>query len=99
MQVQNLAFSCWSWRCSTQNLYRHGYTVYGAAAPKTCTGTAILYKSADTYIKSCDKISLNKIFKILSLWLIASAYSPAVEELIVELIDELFIGELLNYNF
>ena len=27
-----------------------------------------LYKSADTYIKPCDKISLNKIFMILSLY-------------------------------
>ena len=52
-----------------------------AATPKTCTGTAkqvipatqennqnSLYKSADTFIKSCDKISLNRIFMILSLY-------------------------------
>ena len=31
--------------------------------------------------------------------LVASANSPTIVELIVELIRELFIGELLNYNF
>ena len=57
------------------------------------------------YIRLCSKLVKDggrgrgsKILKTL-LRLVASAYSPTIVELIVELIGELFIGELLNYNF
>ena len=36
---------------------------------------------------------------ISGLRLVASVYSPTIVELIVELLGELFIAELLNYNF